>query len=302
MAPVQLLIIGGGPAGMAAALLAGRARLDTVLVNVGNPRNAASHASHGFLTRDGVQALELQQIALEQLEKYPSVRHVRDSVVDVVPQDGGFSVVGSSGRWLATRVIFATGFRTTFDSSGLPDVDAVYGRSVFPCPFCDGFEVADRPLAVFASSTALHMAKMIRIWSDDLVVFTNGRPIDPEDLRALQADGIPVETASIERLVHDDGALQSVSLDDGRSIPREAGFLGEVHFAAGTDLPARLGVGTAVHPMIAVEHFEADEFGKTSVEGIYVVGDLKRVFGGITAAAHDGYSCVTGIVHELAAD
>ncbi len=183
----------------------------------------------------------------------------------------------------------------------LPDLEKVYGRSVFPCPFCDGFEVADRALAVFASSAASHMAPLLRRWSDDVVVFTNGRPIDAADRKRLEQRGIPVEEARVERLAHKGDQLVGVVLEGGREVPREAGFLGEPHALLGTDLPARLGVSTAVHPMMGVEHFEADELGKTSAEGVYVVGDLKRGFGGITAAAHDGYACIAGIVHELAA-
>lgn len=297
----QLAIIGGGPAGMAAALIAGRARVNAVLLDAHSPRNAVAHASHGFLTRDGAHASELHEVALEQLEKYPTVRYVRERVEDVVPVSGGFRIATAAGRdWSAQRVVFATGLRTDLSTVGLENIDAVYGRSVFPCPFCDGFEVSDRRLAVFASAAASHMAPLLRMWSGDVIVFTNGRPLGPEDRQTIEGRGIVVEDGSIECLEHEGGRLIHVVLADGRRVARDAGFLGEPHAVLATDLPARLGVGTAVHPFMGSEHYEADEFGKTGVDGVYVVGDLKRVFGGITAAAHDGYMCAAGIVNELA--
>ena len=192
------------------------------------------------------------------------------------------------------------GLRTDFSTAGLPDIEKVYGRSVFPCPFCDGFEVSDQRLAVFASAAASHMGPLLRRWSDDVVVFTNGGPLEAEDRDELERAGVGVEVTPIEALEHDSGMLKSVVLADGRTVLRDAGFLGEPHAVLGTDLPAQLGVKTAVHPIMASPHYEADDFGKTAVRGVYVVGDLKRVFGGITAAAHDGYLCAAGIVHGLA--
>lgn len=286
---------------MAAALIAGRARLNTIVVDGQTPRNAVAHASHGFLTRDGAHASELHHVAREQLTKYSTVRYVRDRVTDITPSDGRFRVGTASGdEWSSPRVVFATGLRTDFSAVALPNIDQLYGRSIFPCPFCDGFEVSDQRLAVFASDAASHMGPLLRRWSDDIVVFTNGRPLDAEDLQELERAGVVVETASIERLKHDDGMLTAVALSDGRLVPRDAGFLGEPHAVLGTDFPERLGVVTSVHPIMASPHYEADDFGKTAVDGVYVVGDLKRVFGGITAAAHDGYLCAAGIVHELA--
>lgn len=301
MSKVQLVIIGAGPAGMAAALIAGRARLDAVVLDARSPRNAVAHASHGFLTRDGAHASELREVAQEQLTKYPTVRYEHASVEDVVAGADGFRITtNAADEWRAARVVFATGFRTDLSTVGLADVDALYGKSVFPCPFCDGFEVGDRRLAVFASAAAAHMGPLLRMWSSDVVVFTNGRPLAPEDRQTLELHGVPIETGRIASLAHDDGQLRRVVMSDGREIPRDAGFLGEPHAELGTDLPARLGVSIAEHPFMRAEHYEADDFGKTNVEGVYVVGDLKRVFGGITAAAHDGYMCAAGIVNELA--
>lgn len=300
MFQLQLLIVGGGPAGMAAALIAGRARLRALVVNAEAPRNAIAHASHGFLTRDGAHASELLALAKAQLEPYTTVDYVVDKVAEVVRDDSGFVVTAASGaRWRTRRVVFATGYRTDLAGLELPGLDEVYGRSVFPCPFCDGFEHADRALAVFSWNMASHLAPMVRLWSEDIVVFTHGNRLDDETLGSLRARGIRVERARIRRLEHKDGQLRAVLLDGGASIPREAGFLGEEHAVPTSSLPTELGVPRATH-VWGMEHYDADDFGKTAVEGVYVIGDLKRVFGGITAAAHDGYTCAAGIVHEVA--
>lgn len=298
MEQTSLLIVGGGPAGLSAALVAGRARLQTVLVDAGEPRNAVTGASHGFLTRDGVHPLELQAIGRAQLEPYRSVTLHRGRVVDAELRPGGVLVRADDGtEWLAERVIFATGQRTRLDLVGIPGIEEVYGRSVFPCPFCDGFEHADLPLAVFAPDA--HLATMVRMWSDDVVLFTNGGPVDDAEHRELHERGIRVERSPIVALTHDQGQLLSVALESGAIVERRAGFLGEEHWAPATDLPTKLGVPMGTNPM-GMAHYVADPFGKTEVEGVYVIGDLAQVFASVIGAASQGHACAAGIVRELA--
>jgi len=282
---------------MSAALLAGRSRLKTLVVNGESPRNAVAHASHGFFTRDGAHSSELLAIAKAQLETYPSVSYRVGEVASAERAEEGFVVTGRDGaEWRAERLMLATGYRTELASIGVPGLEAVWGRSVFPCPFCDGFERADQRFAVFASEM-LPFASVVANWSKDVVVFTNGREY-PEDVRdALVAKGIPVETGAIRELRSEEGKLRAVVLEDGREVARDAGFVGEEHAVPATDLAERLGVPTTTNDW-GMTHFDADDFGKTSVPGVYVVGDMKRVFGGIPAAVHDGYLCVAGIVHE----
>ena len=298
MKNVSLLIVGGGPAGLSAALVAGRVRIETVLVDAGEPRNAVTGASHGFLSRDGIHPLELQAIGRAQLEPYRSVTVHRGTVVDAERRPDGVFVRSADGdEWLAERVIFATGHRTRLDLVSIPGIDEVYGRSVYPCPFCDGFEHADLPLAVFASDA--HLASVVRMWSDDVVLFTNGAPIDEADVRALHDRGVRVERSPIVALSHDDGRLHSVVLENGNTVERRAGFLGEEHSAPATDLPTKLGVPIGMNPR-GMAHYVADDFGKTEVDGVYVIGDLAQVFATVIGAAEQGHRCVAGIVHELA--
>src|SRR5690606_5582010 len=171
------------------------------------------------------------------------------------------------------------------------------GRSVFPCPFCDGFEVADQPLAVFAWSGAGH-AMLYQRWSNDIVVFTHGHTIPEETRSTLTTHGMRVETSPVSRLHHQDGKLSSVELRDGTQIARTAGFLAEPHAVPASTLPAELGVERTTNDW-GMEHYVADDFGRTKVPGVYVIGDLKRVFGGVSAASHDGYQCAAGIVRDM---
>lgn len=293
---LDLAIVGGGPAGMAAALVAGRARLDTVIVNEERPRNAVTLASHGFLTRDGAHPTELLAIAKQQLAAYPSVDYVVGRATAVRADGGEFVVEAGDRRWRSRRIILATGFRDRLDRLALPGVESVYGRSVFPCPFCDGFEHADERLAVFAGETAEQFVPVVRVWSEDLVVFTNGHRAPPSLARR-----VPVETARVARLHADDGRLRAVELEGGRTIERDAGFIGEDYARPATTFAADLGVPLATNAW-GVETIEADASGQTSVAGVYVIGDARTGFGGLMASANEGSTCAAHIVHAVATE
>lgn len=304
---LDLVIIGGGPAGMATALIAGRARLHAAVINAETPRNAAAHASHGFLTRDGTHALELLAIAKDQLAPYTTVTYRTGTVARVERVTDAASwarfdvhVAGDATPLRARRVVIATGQRSDFGDLNLPDVAACYGKSVFPCPFCDGFENADRPFALFTSAHALHYAQIVGVWSRDLYVFSNGTPLADDAREALSARGIPFDERPIVALRHDDGALCEVVLDGGDAIAREIGFLGEPHYGLSDGFADALGGERDEHPFgPEMEVVKADDFGVTGAEGVFVVGDTKRAFAGLTAAARDGELCAQWIVREV---
>ncbi|MBL4636694.1 MAG: NAD(P)/FAD-dependent oxidoreductase, partial [Kofleriaceae bacterium] len=270
--------------------------------NAENPRNAVSAAAHGFLTRDGVHPLELLSIAKEQMRQYESVEYLVGSVATVERVPEGFAVHSAAGRVsLTKRLIIATGYRDELSLLGIPGLEEVYGRSVFPCPFCDGFEHADERLAIFAGDAAEHFVPVVGVWSEDLVVFTNGRVLSPSVRKSLTSRGVSVEEASIAKLVSEKGRLVGVELTDGRCIARDAGFIRDDFSVPATDFATRLGI-PLVHNMWNMEVSEADEAGRTSEEGVYLVGDTKSGFGGLTAAAYEGSMCVQHIVHEIASE
>lgn len=300
---LDLVIIGGGPGGMGAALIAGRSLLRTVIINAESPRNAVTRASHGFLTRDGAHPDAIVAVAKEQLREYDTVAYEVGRVAKVEPvSGGGFVITHADGRaWRTPRVILATGYRDDLGRLELPGLEQVYGSGAFICPFCDGFEHAGERLAVFGGLGCERMVAMLRNWSSDVVVFTNGRALEASTSRDLAGHGVTVESDRVHRLVSDDGRLQAVELVDGRSIERDVGFIADDFSGPATSFAADLGVATR-RSFLDREVFEADATGKTAVDGVYVVGDMRTGFSGLLAAANDGSDCVKHIVHTLATE
>lgn len=303
----DLLILGGGPAGASAALVAGRASLDAVLVDAGTPRNAVVSHTHGLLTRDGVGPAELRRLGREDLARYPSLRIVEDRVVSVVPEEPGFRVVAESGAvWRARRLLLATGTRDHLDRAGLPGLASVYGRSVFPCPFCDGFEHRSRRIGVFiggmAGPAAAHYLGMVGMLSNPRhTVFSNGAPVDPAVRAVVQRMGNALVEARVARLEQVEGALTAVHTDDGAVHPCEAGFIGSPFSVPASDVPPSMGVPEEAHPFFrGLPACDAD--GRTSVPGLYVAGDARVGFGGLVRAmaqgAHAASVIVAAIAHE----
>lgn len=276
---VDVLVIGGGPAGLSAALNLGRARASVALVDADRPRNAATLLSHGFLTRDGVPPHELRRIARAELEAYPDVVvHGRTRVSALRPADGDDGIDGAKfvatleGRrapaTLAARaVIVATGLRETLPD--VPNIRGFYGMSLFSCAACDGWELRDRPLALIGESADLaDRARLIARWTDALTVFTNGSGALGVDAEAeLTACGIRVERGAIADLVGDRGQLAAVVLDDGTRVEVAGGFVRpEWHSALEFLAPLAPDVD-------ADGHLVADRSGRSSVPGLYGAGD-----------------------------
>lgn len=308
----DVLIVGSGPAAMSAALTLGRASLDTLVLSAERPRNRMVKASHNLYTRDGASPGELLDAAKTQLHRYPSVRYLNRKVLRIdedtsTQTDAARTFTAQDaqgGQHTARRVILAVGMQDDLSRVGIPDLEAVYGRSVFPCPFCDGFEHRADALAVFTlgSEPALleHYLAMIRtLSSPQLTWFANGQPVASELREALAARDIPVELAPIQALEHQDGQLRAVVLEGGRRIPRDAGFVGGA-YAQPNPLLAQLGLETEPHPMAGWPVAVSQPMGQSSRPGIYLAGDVRMGFAGLAQAAFQGTHCASGIVGELA--
>jgi thioredoxin reductase len=297
---LELVIIGGGPAGMSAALVAGRSLVNTAIINAESPRNAVTSASHGFFTRDGAHPIELMETAKTQLAGYDAVQYINDTVTSTRRIPAGFEVVLSGGSVLSTRrLVIATGYTDDLNLLGLAGIEAVYGKSVYPCVFCDGFEHRNERLALFGGEMAIHYAPMIRLWSKDLVVFANGAPIEPEALNELRSHDVPVFLEPIRSLEAHHGRLIAVELESGERIERDAGFISDEYSHPTTTFAQSLGV-TSSPTDWGTTALDISEAGATNVAGLYVVGDAKTGFSGIGAAAAQGAECVETIVHEIA--
>jgi len=225
---VDCAIIGGGPAGLNAALVLGRARRNVMLFDDNQPRNAVTQESHGFLTRDGVKPDEFRNIAHQEISTYPSVeiRHTR--ITDVSNHESSFELVANDGAVFHARtIILATGLKEI-----LPAIDGIhdyYGKSLFGCPYCDGWELRDKALVIIAENemVASHMPKVVYNWSRDIVVCTNGHSVlGVEQKEFLRTYAIQVVEEKIVALRGEDGQLERIVFEDQKEIKRTGGFVG----------------------------------------------------------------------------
>jgi thioredoxin reductase len=302
---VDVVIIGGGPAGLSAALNLGRARASVVVIDAGRPRNAATLRSHGFLTRDGVPPLELRKLARAELAAYPNVRVLDRTVATaLIEQDGddGLRFIAAlTGRGTGTppavaarSVLIATGLRETLPA--IPSLRAFYGMTVFSCAACDAWELQDRPLALIGETSDLATrARLIARWTDRLTVFTNGSDaVDTVEEAELAASGIVVERRVIDDLEGDKGAVSAVRLQDGTRVEIDGGFVRPqwhpvLDFLGGIDLECD-----------EFGNLVTDRSGRTSVPGLYAAGDAASPGPQqLIVAAGQGARAAAVLVHDL---
>ncbi len=280
---VDVVIIGGGPAGLSAALNLARARATVLVIDANRPRNAATMMSHGFLTRDGIPPHELRQLARDELNNYPEqvtvVQRVSASAVRQLPKSVAFTgarfavdVTGASASASFTvqsrAVLVATGLRETLPT--IPNLRAYYGMSVFSCVACDGYELNQRPLAFIGETPdLLPRALLIAQCSPNLTVFTNGSDaIDADAEQVLALRGIRVEHEVIADLEGHKGELAAVVLASGERVAATGGFVRPLWDAALGFLDG-LGVERDDEG-----HLATDRSGRTNVAGLYAAGDV----------------------------
>ena len=298
MIDCDALIVGGGPAGLSAALLLGRSRRSALVCDSGEPRNAASHASHSFLTRDGTPPGELRQIAREQLAPYPSITIEPASVVDISQEGSRFAAVLDDGRQVvARRVVLATGVRDELPE--IPGLAALWGTSAFMCPYCDGWEVRDQPLALRANGEmAMHMAPLLRQWSRDLVLLTDGPArLSGAERRQLEALQIPLIETLLARLEGRNGVLSTVVFADGSELARQALFLRPT-MRPRSELAARLGC-ELVEDVPIPGLVRVDATWQTTAPGVYAAGDVASPLHQVFMATASGGTAGAMINHGL---
>lgn len=288
-------IIGGGPAGLSAALVLGRARRKTALFDDNKPRNAVTRETHGFLTRDGTRPEEFRKAAREDIAKYDSVRFHGTAVAEIRKDGDVFAVHSSEGEVVRSRkIILATGLREFLPS--IPGLRECYGTSLFSCPYCDGWEQRDRPLAVIAEKeeSAYHLAKTAHQWSRDLWLCTNGVHLREKWQREMQANGIVWRKTPVRMLEQQDGMLVRIVFEDGETAVRSGGFVA-TDWVQGSTLAEALGCKLNERGGI-----ETDEFGRTSVEGIFAAGDAAVIMPAqLIVAAAEGSRAAMGVNGDL---
>ncbi|WP_343245821.1 NAD(P)/FAD-dependent oxidoreductase [Streptomyces sp. SID4985] len=303
----DVIVVGGGAAGLSAALVLGRARRRTLVVDAGEPRNAPSAHMHGYLSRDGMAPADFLAVGREEIARY-GVELVRDRAVTASRAadltfdgraPGGFTLTLASGRTVHARhLVVATGLRDELPP--VPGLAERFGRDVIHCPYCHGWEARDLPTGVLATSPlSAHQALMVTQWSDDVRLFLNEVPesdLAAEDRRRLAAAGVEVVPGEVTGLVVTDDRLTGVRLGDGtvhdravlyvapRAVPRD-----ELLTALGAEMRE---TPFGRYPVI-------DERGLTSVPGLWAAGNASGFAEQVVNAASRGYRAGATINGEL---
>ncbi|GLF91711.1 hypothetical protein Saga11_29700 [Bacillus safensis] len=287
-------IIGGGPAGLSAALVVGRGRKQVIVFDDELPRNRVTQESHGFITNDGMTPFEIRQAGEADLQKYPNIQMKRSRIVDIQKKEESFTLLTHEGdTFEAKKIILATGLQDMLPK--IEGIHDVYGKTFFSCPFCDGWELKDKALALIAENQRImHMAKLLSNWTKDLIVFTNGyQVLTEEDKSLLSAHSIQVIDVPIVSMNHDNGQLGSLQLASGETVKREGGFVAS-DFKQSTPFAEKLGCQMTKNGGI-----ETDILGRTTVSGVFACGDNLGGPAQLVIAAAAGSQAGMGVIHEL---
>lgn len=278
----DVIVIGGSYAGMAAALQLLRARRKVTVIDAGLRRNRFASHSHGFLGQDGVDPGEIAASARRQLEAYPSLTWIDGEAISVAGEKDNFTVTAdtSPSPLQARRILFATGVRDQ-----LPPVEGLqerWGRSVFHCPYCHGYELEEGEIGVIASGpNSVHQAQLLPEWGPT-TFFLDGRlSLEPEARYDLQSRGVRIIETPIRRI--EQRAL--VRLEDGRALTFAGLFTASLVEPA-SDLAQKLGCAIDSSPM--GRQIRSDTAKETTVPGVYACGDVAKLPHSVSLAVGDG--------------
>jgi thioredoxin reductase len=295
----DVVVVGGGAAGLSGALILGRARRSVLVVDAGEPRNAPASGVHGFLTRDGMDPAELLRVGRAEVRRYGGRVLEGGRVASATAVDGGFAVALEDGRRVgARRLLVATGL-----VDELPDVPGIrerWGRDVLHCPYCHGWEVRDRAIGVLAGGPlSVHQALLFRQLSADVTFFSHTtEPPTDEQAERLAARGISMVGGEVASLEVVEDRLVGVRLGDGRVVSREA-LAVSPRMTARAGVLAALGLRPAEHPAGVGEYIPSDATGSTDVPGVWVAGNVTDLVAQVGAAASSGAAAAAQINADL---
>ncbi|ARS36905.1 NAD(P)/FAD-dependent oxidoreductase [Pontibacter actiniarum] len=290
----DVIIIGGGPAGLNAAMLLGRSRRKVIVMDSGKPRNRWAERMNGFLTSDGMNPREFIQKGRAELDKY-GVELVDVVVKSATYTKGEFVVNDSNGKvYRSRKLLLATGLKDTLPE--LEGVEEMYGKSVHHCPYCDGWESRDKAIAVYGGPVhhGVGQALAMKNWSADVTLYTDAIDgLRREDIELLERNEVKIEQEKIARLEGENGMLRHIVLANGEKRPQQALF-----FSLGTeqqsDLGEQLGCEFTSDGVIRTKKLQ-----HSNIPGLFVAGDAARDMQMVVVAAAEGAKAGVAINMEL---
>jgi thioredoxin reductase len=292
----DVIIIGGGPAGLSAALILGRSRRKVLVCDAGNQRNKRAVEIHGYLTRDCIPPADFLREAYNELAAYGIFVEQR-VIAEVKPNGNNFEVTDNAGNKIYSRkILIATGISDVIPD--IPGIDEMYGKSVHHCPYCDGWEVRDKKLAVYAKGKAAYiLAYSLKNWSSDVIIFTDGasnmRRIDKEK---LSEGRIIVYATPVERLEGENGMLKCIVMKDGTSVERDAMFFSRGQTQQ-SELAKQLGCRYNIKGYVRTGRKQ-----QTGIKGVFVAGDAGGDIKFVIVAAAEGAKAAVAINIALTED
>jgi thioredoxin reductase len=290
----DVIIVGAGPAGLSAALVLARACRTVLVFDHGHPRNASAEAMHGYLTRDGMSPHDFRATARAELARYDAVRIVDLEVTDAACRDGLFQVTTIDGRaFRAKKLLLATG--VVDHVPDVPGLREMYGRSVFHCPYCDGYELREQPLAVYGcEERGYGLALELTGWSRDIVLVSDGPcGIDAKGLARLAKEHIRVREEKVLRLEGAGGQLERIVFETGEPLERRAMF-----FTTGQTQRSNLAEALGC-PFNEKGTVRTGPYETTHLKGLYVAGDASRAVQWVIVAAAEGAEAAYSINQDL---
>jgi thioredoxin reductase len=297
----DVVVVGGGAAGLAAAVALGRSRRSVVVVDAGSPRNAPADGVHNFLTRDGLSPAEMLRLGGDEVEQYGGTfrRATATAATALTP---GFSVDLSDGGTLTCRrLIVASGVRDELPE--VPGLARRWGRDVVHCPYCHGWEIRDQAIGVLGTSEgAMHQLLLFRQMSDDVVYFPMSAPeLTDRQAARLHALGVDIAPAPVREIVVEDDRIVGVALTDGRTVARQI-------IAVATRMdptsPVLDSLGLQTEPIPGADwagtRYPSDSTGATSVPGVWVAGNVTTPMAQVVTAAGQGLMAGAAANAELA--